>query len=127
MIPGNPKTRSSSPKFRSSAQAGTAITSIIASIVAISGDLVITGTGSNYEQADDLPALALVGVLDLGANGLYAAATTKGLLSIVGVLGSLYPVTTVLLARAVLGERLQRAQDAGIVLTLAGVALIAAG
>jgi drug/metabolite transporter (DMT)-like permease len=75
----------------------------------------------------DLPALALVGVLDLGANGLYAAATTEGLLSIVGVLGSLYPVTTVLLARALLGERLRRAQNLGIVLTLCGVALIAAG
>jgi drug/metabolite transporter (DMT)-like permease len=75
----------------------------------------------------DLPALALVGVLDLGANGLYAAATTEGLLSIVGVLGSLYPVTTVVLARAVLGERLRRVQDMGIALTLCGVALIAAG
>ncbi len=75
----------------------------------------------------ELPPLALVGLLDLGANGLYAAATTEGLLSIVGVLGSLYPVTTVVLARALLGERLRRVQDAGIALTLAGVALIAAG
>ncbi len=75
----------------------------------------------------DLPALALVGVLDAGANGLYAAATTEGLLSIVGVLGSLYPVTTVLLARAFLGERVRRIQEAGIVLAVGGVALIAAG
>jgi drug/metabolite transporter (DMT)-like permease len=75
----------------------------------------------------DLPALALVGLLDLGANGLYAAATTEGLLSVVGVLGSLYPVTTVLLARAVLRERPRAVQEAGIVLALGGVALIAAG
>jgi drug/metabolite transporter (DMT)-like permease len=75
----------------------------------------------------DLPGLALVGLLDLGANGLYAAATTKGLLSIVGVLGSLYPVTTVLLARAILRERPRRVQEAGILLALGGVALIAAG
>lgn len=75
----------------------------------------------------DLPALFTVGILDAGANGLFAAATTHGLLSIVGVLGSLYPVTTVILARAVLRERVQRIQEVGVVAALAGVALIAAG
>jgi len=75
----------------------------------------------------DLPALCLVGVLDAGANGLFAAATTHGLLSIVGVLGSLYPVTTVVLARALLRERVRRVQEIGVVAALAGVALIAAG
>ena len=74
-----------------------------------------------------LGALALVGLLDAGANGLYAAAATKGLLSVVAVLGALYPVSTVLLARAVLGERVRRIQEVGIVAALAGVALIAAG
>jgi drug/metabolite transporter (DMT)-like permease len=71
--------------------------------------------------------LALVGLLDAGANGLYAAAATEGLLSVVAVLGALYPVSTVLLARAVLGERIRRIQEIGIVAALAGVALIAAG
>jgi drug/metabolite transporter (DMT)-like permease len=75
----------------------------------------------------DLPALALVGILDAAANGLFAAASTEGLLSVVGVLGSLYPVTTVILARALLRERVQRIQEAGVVAALAGVALIAAG
>ena len=74
-----------------------------------------------------LRALALVGLLDAGANGLYAAAATEGLLSVVAVLGALYPVSTVLLARAVLGERVRRIQEVGIVAALAGVALIAAG
>jgi len=74
-----------------------------------------------------LGALALVGLLDAGANGLYAAAATEGLLSVVAVLGALYPVSTVLLARAVLGERVRRIQEVGIVAALAGVALIAAG
>jgi drug/metabolite transporter (DMT)-like permease len=45
----------------------------------------------------DLPPLILIGALDLSANALYALASTEGLLSVVGVLGSLYPVTTVLL------------------------------
>jgi drug/metabolite transporter (DMT)-like permease len=74
-----------------------------------------------------LPAVALVGTLDTGANALYALATTKGLLSIVAVLGDLYPVSTILLARMVLGERVRRSQEAGILAVLAGVALIAAG
>jgi len=74
-----------------------------------------------------LGKLAIVGVLDAGANGLYAAAATEGLLSVVAVLGALYPVVTVVLARAVLGERVRRIQEVGMVAALAGVALIAAG
>lgn len=74
-----------------------------------------------------LGALVLVGAGDLGANALYATATGKGLLSVVAVLGSLYPVTTVLLARGILRERVRRIQEAGVGLVLAGVALIAAG
>ena len=74
-----------------------------------------------------LPALALVGVLDTSANALYAWASTEGLLSLVAVLGSLYPVVTVLLARAVLGERVRPVQNLGIVAALLGVVLIAGG
>jgi drug/metabolite transporter (DMT)-like permease len=78
-------------------------------------------------QPADLPALALLGLLDAGANGLFAAASTQGLLSIVGVIGSLYPVATVILARAILRERIRPMQQIGVVAALAGVALIAAG
>jgi drug/metabolite transporter (DMT)-like permease len=74
-----------------------------------------------------LPALAVVGLFDTAANALYAEATTRGLLSVVSVLGSLYPVTTVLLARALLGERVRTVQEVGVVAVLGGVALIAAG
>lgn len=74
-----------------------------------------------------LAPLAAVGVLDVGANGLFAVASTEGLLSLVGVLGSLYPVATVLLARLLLRERVRKIQEIGIVLALAGVGLIAAG
>ena len=74
-----------------------------------------------------LLVLAAVGVLDLGANGLYALATTKGLLSVVSVLGSLYPAVTVVLARFVLAERIARIQEVGVVLALAGVIAISAG
>lgn len=75
----------------------------------------------------DAQALVLAGLTDAGATGLYGIALTKGALSVVSVVGSLYPVTTVLLARVVLGERVRAIQAAGIVLALTGVALIAAG
>jgi drug/metabolite transporter (DMT)-like permease len=78
-------------------------------------------------DAGSFGALAMVGVLDLGANGLFAVATTEGLLSVVAVLGSLYPAVTVVLARFVLAERVSRWQQVGIGLTLTGVVAISAG
>ena len=75
----------------------------------------------------DLGQLALVGLVDLGATALYALANRHGALSIVSVVGSLYPVTTVLLARTVLDERIRPVQVAGVATALAGVAMIAAG
>jgi drug/metabolite transporter (DMT)-like permease len=74
--------------------------------------------------AVDLPPLFAVGVLDITADVFFAFATTIGLLSIVSILSSLYPVATVLLARIVLNERMARPQQAGVGLALAGVVLI---
>jgi drug/metabolite transporter (DMT)-like permease len=75
----------------------------------------------------DLPVLASIGILDTGGNVFFAAASAKGLVSVVSILASLYPVVTVLLARAVLHERVHRSQELGIALTLAGIVLISAG
>jgi drug/metabolite transporter (DMT)-like permease len=71
--------------------------------------------------------LTLMGLLDLSANGLYALAISRGLLSVVSVAGSLYPLATVMLARLLLGERVRRVQEFGIAAALAGVVMIAAG
>ncbi|HEX8052349.1 MAG TPA: DMT family transporter [Thermoleophilaceae bacterium] len=71
--------------------------------------------------------IAAVGILDVSANALFAAGTTVGLVSVVSVLGSLYPVTTIVLARFLLGERLGPVQRGGAVTALVGVALISAG
>ncbi len=90
------------------------------------GLALLTGTAISARPRALVPLIA-VGLLDVGANALYAWATTLGLLSVVAVLGSLYPVATVLLARGVLGERVRRVQELGIATVLAGVALIAAG
>jgi len=96
------------------------------------GCIVIAGAAialpSRLEfSAPAVPVLVVIGALDVTANSLFAIASTKGLLSLVSVAGSLYPVTTVLLARAVLGERLARVQQVGVALALGGVAMIAAG
>jgi drug/metabolite transporter (DMT)-like permease len=74
-----------------------------------------------------LLAVAAVGLADVTANILFAFAAGHALLSLVSVLGSLYPVATVLLAHVLLGERLTRTQQTGVVVALAGVAAIAGG
>ena len=74
-----------------------------------------------------VPLLAVIGFGDMFGNLLFAAASTSGLVSVTSVLASLYPIVTVVLARFVLAERVARSQEAGIGLTLAGVALISAG
>jgi drug/metabolite transporter (DMT)-like permease len=74
-----------------------------------------------------LAPLVAMGTLDLSANGLYALATTHGLLSVVAVAASLYPLVTVLLARTLLRERVHRIQELGIATAVAGVVMMAAG
>lgn len=73
-----------------------------------------------------LPLLA-IGVVDVTATLQFSLATTHGLLSIVAVVGSLFPAVSVLLARVILDERLSRVQGAGVLATLAGTAAISAG
>jgi drug/metabolite transporter (DMT)-like permease len=75
----------------------------------------------------DLTVLASIGILDTGGNVFFAAASARGLVSVVSILASLYPVVTVLLARVVLNERVHRSQELGIALALAGIVLISAG
>ncbi|MFN8151600.1 MAG: EamA family transporter [Solirubrobacterales bacterium] len=71
-----------------------------------------------------LAPLIAFGVLDTTANILWAVASTGDLLSIVAVLGGLFPAVTVLLAVLILREPLERLQAVGVVATLAGTAMI---
>ena len=64
------------------------------------------------------------GALDMTANGLFLWSTLDGDLAIVGALVSLFPATTVLLAVALLGERLDRKQSVGLVLAVTAAALL---
>jgi drug/metabolite transporter (DMT)-like permease len=74
----------------------------------------------------DLPLLIFIGAADFLANLLLGVATTKGLVSVAMVFGSLYPIATALLAFKFLNERLHKVQYAGIVLAVSGVSLISA-
>ena len=74
-----------------------------------------------------LPAVFAIGILDGTAALAYTIATTKGLLSLVSVISSLYPAVSVILAAIILKERLRGLQFCGVVLAIAGVALISAG
>jgi drug/metabolite transporter (DMT)-like permease len=70
--------------------------------------------------------IVVAGVLDMSANVLYVLATRHGSLAIVAVLTSLYPASTVLLARIVLKERVERIQWLGVGCAACGVALMSA-
>lgn len=96
------------------------------SILVCGAAALLSGTSLNLPRAA-APRIAAAGVLDMAANVLYLLAAKEGLLSLVAVLVSLYPASTVLLARFVLKERLARVQLVGLGATLGGVVLIAGG
>lgn len=91
--------------------------------------LVIAAVTGNVRIPTGTPMrLALLAaVLDVGANIAMLLALHASLLSLAGVLMSLYPAATVLLAIVVLRERVTHWQAIGMVLALAAVAMIAAG
>jgi drug/metabolite transporter (DMT)-like permease len=85
---------------------------------------VVLGRSPRVPRADIAP-VAGAGLSDVGANALVILAVRRGLLSLVAPVASLYPATTVVLARFVLHERIGRQRAAGLALGLVGLALIA--
>jgi drug/metabolite transporter (DMT)-like permease len=98
----------------------------IGGVVTVAGALLVSRPQLGAVTAA-FGVLVAIGAFDVLANGLFAVASTKSILPVVAVGGSMYPAFTVALAHAVLGERLARLQWLGVVLALIGVALIAAG
>ncbi len=93
-------------------------------LVTISIAVKFRSTGGFSKK--EMPTLIFMGVADFLANVLLGVACTKGLVSIAMVLGSLFPIATALLAFKFLHERLHKVQYVGIILAVAGVALISA-
>ena len=98
---------------------------VTASALALTAVLA-AGVTLRVERALLAPVLA-VGLCDTAANVLFALASTRGLLSVVSVLTSLYPAVTVGLAALILRERVSHRQLAGGAAVLAGAALLSLG
>ncbi len=111
---------------RTSAEAGLTplVTARLAS-VALVAVIALAGRQSLRVSRPALPLVAVSGLGDMTANALFLLATqADGQLAIVGVLASLYPVSTVILAQVVLRERLVGAQVAGLLSAVGAVVLI---
>lgn len=100
------------------------VTARVTSVTVFAIAFALTRPSTAAVRRSDLPVLALVGVLIVGADAMFALATTRGVLGVVAVLGSLYPVVTIALAHRFLGERLDRRQALGVATCLAGVVAI---
>ena len=88
---------------------------------------LVSGHGALRMPRDMLPMAIACGMLDMTANALYLVATRGGPLSVIVTLASLYPASTVVLARLVLHERLSRLQIAGVAACLVAIVLVVGG
>jgi drug/metabolite transporter (DMT)-like permease len=95
--------------------------------VTLFGAIAIAGKHSVRMPARIAALVMLAGAVDMLANALYLLAVWQGPLSIVVTLSSLYPASTVLLARLILGERLNSWQITGVGCALAAIVLIVSG
>ncbi len=95
-------------------------------LLMVAGIVVVTGASLRLSR-NDMRTVVGVGVFEVVGGVCFALATTSGLLSVASVLSALYPITVVVLARVVIGERVRAIQAVGIAVTMAGVILIAAG
>ncbi len=89
--------------------------------------LLRVGRSPIPRRAEGGAAVVFAGLLDMAANLAILLAIHRGLLSLTVVLSSLYPATTVILARTVLDERMSRNQVVGVAAALVAVACIVAG
>ena len=88
---------------------------------------LLTSTALRPASRNVIPLIVACGLFDTGANVLVAIASNRIPIGVVAVLGALYPILTVVLARFVLGERLSSEKRLGGGVALAGAALVAAG
>jgi drug/metabolite transporter (DMT)-like permease len=86
--------------------------------------LVLLSRAHGRVDARALKFMIVAGILDSGANALYVMAAQRGRLDVAAVLSSMYPASTLILARFVLKERLSRLQACGTIAALVAVGLI---
>ncbi len=96
----------------------------VVSVTLLVGAALATGTRGPLGRSS-IGLAAVAGALDVGGNAMYVIAARTGLVSLIGSLGALAPLATVVLARVLLGERLHRVQVGALVVAMVGVTLIA--
>lgn len=106
--------------------AGAVLAGRLASVSVLGLAMLTRRTGVGDARAN-WRILGALGGLDVLANLAYAGAAAQGEQAVVAVLASLYPLTTVLLARALLGERLGALRAVGVCLVLCGIGALSAG
>jgi drug/metabolite transporter (DMT)-like permease len=90
--------------------------------------VVVIGTRPGpLPRGREVPVIAVIGLLIIAADAMYATASTKGVLGVVAALSTLYPIVTIALARVYLSERVEPRRQLGIGLSLSGVVAISAG
>lgn len=106
-----------------------AMTVVAMRVAQVSAVLVIAAwkRSTGGLSRSDIPLLIVIGSTDAIANILFTASTAIGMLAVTSVLGSLFPVATVILALIFHKERLMPIQYLGIVATMGGVIAITAG
>jgi drug/metabolite transporter (DMT)-like permease len=95
------------------------LTSVPLLIVLVRGRSIVL----RPHRASVLVAVA-AGALDMTANALYLIAVRQGMLSVVAVIASLYPASTVVLAFAIDRERVSRWQAAGLAVGVGALVLV---
>jgi drug/metabolite transporter (DMT)-like permease len=105
----------------------------VTSILLVAAGVVLArrdGGGVLRSLPSDGRTIGLVagaGLADTLANGTFLAATADGQLAVVSVLASLYPISTVVLARVLLAERMTRPQGLGFVAAVVATVLLTIG
>jgi drug/metabolite transporter (DMT)-like permease len=102
---------------------------VSARVTSVSVILLVTPlVGGAFRLPRDVLPIALVsGLLDMAANVFYLYSTRHGLLTIVAVVGAMYPASTVVLAIGIDRERVRRSQAFGLALAALALALVALG
>ncbi|MEL7207350.1 MAG: EamA family transporter, partial [Actinomycetota bacterium] len=101
---------------------GARVASISGLTIAVAASPSRAGFGARW-----WPIIILAGILDCAANSFYLGAVQLGSLTWVAAISSLYPVSTVLLARVVLGERMGRLQIGGLATAAGALVLVGIG
>ncbi|HUR37265.1 MAG TPA: DMT family transporter [Terriglobales bacterium] len=101
---------------------------VAARVVSLGFMLVLIAISGGAKTSGPMPWILMIiaGALDTAGNALFVMASQVGRLDVAAVLSSLYPASTVLLARFVLHERMSSVQNAGMVAALVSIPLIAA-